>query len=128
MDRIHSTLGEKRRSLQGLASCESYRMDDADCALCGYGVAGFIARKAVDLLRAYGVRAGLLRPMTLEPFAALGDKARGLEKLVVVEMSHGQFGSLVERAVQGVPLRRFETYGGKVPDVDELVAFVRREV
>lgn len=50
------------------ARAEEYMLDDAEVVLTAYGISGRIARSAVDVLRRQGVRAGLLRPITVHPF------------------------------------------------------------
>ncbi len=47
---------------------EQYMLDDAEVVLTAYGISGRIARSAVDVLRREGVKAGLLRPVTVHPF------------------------------------------------------------
>ena len=50
------------------AQAEEYFLDDAEIVLTAYGICGRIARSAVTLLRREGIKAGLIRPMTLSPF------------------------------------------------------------
>jgi len=50
------------------AKAEMYLTDDAEIILTGYGISGRIARSAVDKLREEGIKAGLIRPITLVPF------------------------------------------------------------
>ena len=47
---------------------EEYRTEDAEVILTAYGICGRIARSAVNQLRAQGIRAGLIRPITVYPF------------------------------------------------------------
>lgn len=47
---------------------EPYRLEDADVALVLMGSAAGVAKEAVDVLRARGVRAGLLRVRVFRPF------------------------------------------------------------
>ena len=50
------------------AMVEEYRTEDAEVILTAYGICGRIARSAVNQLRAQGIRAGLIRPITVYPF------------------------------------------------------------
>lgn len=52
------------------AMAEEYRLEDAEIVLTAYGISGRIAKSAVNLLRAEGIRAGLIRPITVFPFPA----------------------------------------------------------
>ncbi len=47
---------------------EEYMLDDAEIVLTAYGISGRIAKVAVKDLRAEGIKAGLIRPITLNPF------------------------------------------------------------
>ena len=53
------------------AMVEEYRLEDAEIVLTAYGISGRIAKSAVNLLRAEGIRAGLIRPITVFPFPAV---------------------------------------------------------
>jgi 2-oxoisovalerate ferredoxin oxidoreductase alpha subunit len=85
-------LQNKYESWKVEARAESYRTDDADIVLTGYGSSARIARSAVDLLRAEGIKAGLFRPVTLAPFPTVQlNEAVGDRNVLVVEMSNGQY-------------------------------------
>lgn len=47
---------------------EEYQIDDAEVILTAYGISARICKSAVNLLRADGVRAGMIRPITVHPF------------------------------------------------------------
>ena len=47
---------------------EEYRLDDAQVVLTAYGISARICKSAVDRLRSQGVKAGLIRPITVHPF------------------------------------------------------------
>jgi len=85
-------LQEKYAVMGREAQHESYLCDDAEVVLLGYGISSRIARTAADALRAMGVKAGLFRPITLNPFPsdALCQTIAG-RKALVVELSSGQF-------------------------------------
>lgn len=50
------------------AQAECYKVEDAEVLLTAYGISGRIAASAVDLLREQGIKAGLIRPITVSPF------------------------------------------------------------
>ena len=60
--------------------------------------------RALELLRAQGVKAGLFRPITLWPFPeqALQRVASRARAVLVPEMNHGQMILEVERIVDGI--------------------------
>jgi 2-oxoglutarate ferredoxin oxidoreductase subunit alpha len=105
------------------------RLEDADLIVVAYGTAARVARTAIGRVREAGIRAGLLRPVTLWPFpagelAALADTARGF---LVVELSAGQMVEDVRLAVEGRRPVLFEgRMGGMVPTPGEVVDAIGR--
>lgn len=119
-------LEKKIQVVQSMVPLESYQMEDATLAFVAYGISGRTARAAVDLLRARGVKAGLVRPKLLWPVqdelieAAL---ARA-DVVVVAEMNRGQWVREVERIVDKTTLvLSFGKAGGATITTDELVSF-----
>jgi 2-oxoglutarate ferredoxin oxidoreductase subunit alpha len=47
---------------------EEYMVEDAEYVLTAYGTSGRICKSAVDILRKQGVKVGLIRPITINPF------------------------------------------------------------
>lgn len=104
---------------------EPYRADDADVLLVGYGIVSRVLRTVVDMARAEGIRAGLLRPITLWPLPskALAEAAKHVQSMLVVELSTGQMVDDVRLAVNGkVPVEFYGRVGGCVPSVEEVHA------
>ena len=108
---------------------ESYLTEDAEVVITAYGTVARIAKSAVDLLRARGVKAGLFRPITLYPFpkdalSALADQA-GVKEFVAVELSMGQYVEDVRLVVEGRrPVSFFNRTGGNVMSPEDIVDFV----
>ena len=48
--------------------CESYLAEDADILLAAFGSCSRMAKSAVEMARSRGIKAGLVRPITLWPF------------------------------------------------------------
>jgi pyruvate/2-oxoacid:ferredoxin oxidoreductase alpha subunit len=104
---------------------ETYRTDDAEILVVGYGIVSRVLRSAVDEARARGVRAGLFRPITLWPFPshALVETAARCKTVLTVELSTGQMVEDVRLAVNGkVPVELYSRIGGNVPSVEEVHA------
>jgi 2-oxoisovalerate ferredoxin oxidoreductase alpha subunit len=91
LEGINRDLQRKYAAMQCEAAAEEYRTEDAEVVFLAYGTSSRIARTAVDQLRADGVRAGLFRPRTLFPFPRAALCRLVDRKLIVVEMSCGQF-------------------------------------
>lgn len=109
---------------------ESYMMDDADICIAAYGSTARIAKNAISKARKeYGIKAGLLRPITLWPFPyeAFSGAADKCKAFLSVEMSTGQMVEDVKLGVNGKrPVRFAGTVGGVAPTpnmiIDELKA------
>lgn len=103
---------------------ENYRTEDAEIVFVGYGIVARILKSVVEILRARGVAAGLLRPITLFPFPSLElRRLAGLaQQFFVVEMSTGQMVEDVRLAVEGRrPVEFFGRCGGNIPTAEEIV-------
>lgn len=103
---------------------EKYRTDDAEIVTIGYGIVSRILKTAVDKARLLGIKAGLLRPITLWPFpsAQLDAMTAWSECFLTVELSNGQLVEDVRLAVNGQrPVRLYSRFGGMVPTTDELL-------
>jgi 2-oxoglutarate ferredoxin oxidoreductase subunit alpha len=81
------TLGLKEIQL-----CERVMVDDADVVIVAYGCVARAAKQALTELRERGVKAGLLRLITLWPFPrrALEPLSKKVKKFIVPEMNMGQ--------------------------------------
>ncbi len=106
---------------------ECYRTEDADVVLVGYGISGRLARSAVDQLRKEGIRAGLLRPITLFPFPVNMLRELKASRLIAVEMSCGQMIEDVRLAINcDRPVHLINRMGGNVPGIGEIVEKTKR--
>ena len=102
---------------------EEYCTDDAEILLVGFGIVSRVLRSAVESLRKEGVRAGLLRPITLWPYPSneLAEVASRVQKVLVVELSNGQMLEDVKLSLSGkVPVEFYGRVGGNVPTVEEI--------
>jgi pyruvate/2-oxoacid:ferredoxin oxidoreductase alpha subunit len=103
---------------------------DAEILLVGYGIVSRVLRRAVALARSKGIRAGLLRPITLWPFPAqrIHDLARSVERILVVELSTGQMVEDVRLAAESqCPVSFFGRQGGMVPSAEDIVEQIVKE-
>ncbi len=112
---------------------ESYATEDADLVIVAFGLAGRIARTAVEALRARGRKVGLLRPISLFPFPVDGFRplAKRLRRYLVVEMNAGQMIEDVKRTLFDLgcldPVSFYGRQGGVIPTPDEIAEVVVRE-
>lgn len=108
---------------------EEYLTDDADIILVAYGASARVARSAVDAARAEGIKAGLIRPITLWPYP-VNCIAKNTERpgsFLCVEMSMGQMVEDVRLAVNGrKPVHFFGRAGGIIPTPAEVLDEIKK--
>ena len=108
---------------------ETYMTDDAEILVAAYGAAARIAKSAVNAARKEGIKAGLVRPVTLWPYPdkAIKDAAKNAKKILVTEMSMGQMVDDVKLAVEcRVPVHFYGRTGGVVPTPAEILGEIRK--
>ena len=104
---------------------EEYLTDDAEIVVVAYGASSRVSRSAVNKAREEGIKAGLIRPITLWPFPddAIGRAAdsKKTRKFLTVEMSMGQMVEDVRLAVNGrKPVEFYGRTGGVIPTPKEV--------
>jgi pyruvate/2-oxoacid:ferredoxin oxidoreductase alpha subunit len=110
---------------------ESFMLDDAKHVVIGFGIVSRVLKTAVEKLRAEGVPCGMLRPITLFPFPIDGISALtgSAQNILVVEMNNGQMLEDVRLAVEGrIPVHFYNRMGGVVPNTDEIVEQVKKQL
>ncbi len=102
---------------------EEYLVDDADIVIVAYGASSRVSRSAVDMARKNGIKAGLIRPITLWPYPVdtIKKAASTAKVFLSVEMSMGQMVDDVRLAVNGkVPVEFYGRTGGIIPTPKEV--------
>ena len=133
MQRANEDAAALYRSWEKDAQAEEYRLDDAQVVIAAYGISARIAKSAVDLLRAQGIKVGLIRPITVHPFpyAAFDriDYARA-KAVLNVEMSiPAQFVEDVAVGVKGrCPIQACLCSGGNIISREAVVTAVKHLV
>jgi 2-oxoglutarate ferredoxin oxidoreductase subunit alpha len=110
---------------------ELINCDDAEYIIVAYGSSSRLSMKAMDILRAKGIKVGILRLITLFPFptkiiAELTERVKGF---LAVEMSAGQMVEDVRLAVQfKKPVEHFGRLGGVIPSPEEIVEALEQKI
>lgn len=133
MERHNLHLQEKyRQAEENEVRFEEFQCDDADYVLVAYGSSARISQKSIQLLRMKGIKAGLLRPITLWPFPSKRIQelvAQGIKGFLSVEMSAGQMVEDVMLAVNGkVKVAHFGRFGGIVHSPEEVVEALEQKI
>ncbi|MCL1849138.1 MAG: 3-methyl-2-oxobutanoate dehydrogenase subunit beta, partial [Clostridiales bacterium] len=95
----------------------------AEILLVSYGAASRIVKSAILKARAEGIKAGLIRPITLFPYpdATIEKYTAQAKTFLCVEMSMGQMVEDVRLAVNGrKPVEFFGRTGGVLPTPEEV--------
>ena len=102
---------------------EMYKTEDADLVFVAYGTTSRIVKNTVEALREQGIKAGLIRPITLWPFPNKAfNEIPAAKNLLVVEMSTGQMIDDVKIANEGrLPIDFFGRTGGMIPTPVEIM-------
>lgn len=105
---------------------EEFMMDDAEIVFAAYGISARISKAVIRELRAKGVKAGMIRPITLSPFPY--DTFKNLDfsrvkGIIDVEMSiPAQMRWDIDYAVQGrVPVKEVLRSGGQLLTNDQVL-------
>lgn len=103
---------------------EEYLCDEAEIIFVSYGITSRIVKSVVKAIRKQGVKAGLLRPITLWPFpkSVIENYSSKVKAFFVVEMSAGQMVEDVKLAVNGKrEVFFYGRTGGSVPTKEEIL-------
>jgi 2-oxoglutarate ferredoxin oxidoreductase subunit alpha len=94
---------------------KEYFLEDAEFVVIGFGTSGRVALSAVRAARAQGIKVGLFRPVSLNPFPyAMVDELAGKARaFLVVEMNTGQMLEDIRLATRGrIPIEFYARLGG----------------
>ena len=110
---------------------EKILCDDAEYLIVAYGSSARISQKAVELARKKGIKAGLLRPITLFPFPkqALFELADQVKGILSVELNAGQMVEDVKLSVEHkVPVEHFGRTGGIIHTPEEVLEALEQKI
>lgn len=113
---------------QNEAMYEEYLMDDAEICVVAFGIAARVSKSAVDEARSQGIKAGLIRPVTLWPFpAAPFEKAvTHADRFISVELSMGQMIEDVKLATKcQKPVSLCNRVGGMIPSTEQVLEAIK---
>lgn len=98
--RLHEKI---ERAGEEIIHTEEYFMDDAEFAVVSFGGSARTAYEAVAAARKKGKKVGMLRLMTIWPFAdkKIAELAAKVKGIIVAELNYGQVVHEVSRAVNG---------------------------
>jgi len=116
-----------RRNRDRIIKVDHTSLDDAEVAVVAYGIAARAALSAVKKARTAGIRAGLLRLVTLWPFPdeQVSQVAKRVKAIVVPEMNCGQITREVERSAKATPVTFLSKLGEEPHKPEEILNAIR---
>ena len=120
---VHKLFAKYKNAEKELLRVESSGLDDADIVIVAYGIVARIAKEAIEILADQGIKAGLIRPISLWPFPyeefnKISDKTK---VVISAELSMGQLLQDVNLGVNGrFPVELISRTGGMVPSSLEI--------
>lgn len=113
---------------QNEAMYEEYLMDDAEICVVAFGIAARVSKSAVDEARSQGIKAGLIRPITLWPFpdAPFEKAVTHADRFISVELSMGQMIEDVKLATKcQKPVSLCNRVGGMIPSTEQVLEAIK---
>ncbi len=129
LEAVNQRLQEKFAAItKKEARAEEYLVENADIIVVAFGIVARIAKEAVKVAHAQGIRAGLVRPVTLWPFPEkiLAAAAARAKAVLTVEMNAGQMIEDVRLAVGNERVHFYGRMGGMVPTSKAILEQIRK--
>ena len=111
------------------ARAEEYRMEDAEICVAAFGIASRVSRNAVDAAREMGIKAGLIRPITLWPFPkeTFKKSLSTVKRYISVELNMGQMIEDVRLATEcRRPVTLCNRAGGMIPTPEQVLEAIKK--
>ena len=107
---------------------EKFMTEDADIVIVAFGIAARVSKNAIVEARKMGIKAGLIRPITLWPFPkdALLKASKTAKAFISVELNMGQMIEDVKLAINcSKPVYFVGRTGGMIPSPEEVLAKIK---
>jgi len=115
---VHKLFDKFEKAEKELVRVETSGVEDAEIVVVAFGTMARIAKEAIEMLAEQGVKAGLIRPISLWPFPydifkSITDKTK---VVISAELSMGQMIQDVKLGIgDRFPLRLINRTGGMIP-------------
>ena len=127
--RIYHLFEKYKQIAENETDWEELNTEDADILLVAFGSMTRNIKAAMNELRKDGIKAGILRPITLSPFPTqrINEISKQVNNVIVVEMNMGQMVNDVKIAVEGnAKVDLINRPVGQWLSVEEITAGVRK--
>jgi 2-oxoglutarate ferredoxin oxidoreductase subunit alpha len=108
---------------------EMQNLDDAELIIIAFGTPARVAKTAISLARAEGLKVGLIRPITLFPFPfrEIYEHSGRAKNVLVVEMNTGQMVRDVRIAAhKDATIHFYGRPGGGFPFPDDVLDEIKK--
>lgn len=124
---IYRLLAKIRNNIDDIILTEGYFLEDADYVIVSYGVSARTSYTAVDMARSMGIKAGLLRLITVWPFPEniIRNLSKRVKGFVTVEINMGQISREVERCAGLVPAFGVGHPGGAIIPPEDVIKMLK---
>ncbi|MBQ0006440.1 MAG: 3-methyl-2-oxobutanoate dehydrogenase subunit VorB [Alistipes sp.] len=106
---------------------EEFMMDDAEICIVAFGISARVSRNAVLAAREKGIKAGLIRPISLYPFPKdiLRKHASHIDRFISVELNMGQMIDDIRLSIDcSRPVSLCNRVGGVIVTPEEVLAAI----
>lgn len=126
MDRL---LGKIENNRDAIESYEEYKTEDADILFVAIGLVARTVKDAVDQVRTQGIKAGLLRPITVWPFPdrRVAELCKNKKRIITCEMNEGQLYHIVRELSGSTAVEKITQSTGQIITADKVVAAIKGE-
>ena len=126
-DDITRLMGKIENNIADIESYEEYMTEDADILFIAIGLVARSVKDAIQQLRKMGIKAGLLRPITLWPFPEkrLAALSKTVQKVVTCEMNEGQLYFIARAFAGNTPVEKITQSNGKIISAETIVAAIK---
>ncbi len=127
---VRRLLDKIQKNKHDIIKYEEIETDDADILIVSYGITARSSLKAVQILRKEGIKAGLLRLITVWPFPyeKIEELSRKVSKIVVAEINSGQVRGEVLKAIKSdLPVIGVHKLGGDLITPYEIIKKIKEE-
>ena len=128
IDRMHKKI---EIAADEIIEVEEHFMDDAEYAVVSFGGTSRTAYEAVRNARERGIKIGMLRLITIWPFAdkAIAELAKRVKAILVTELNYGQIVHEVRRAANGqCPVELCAKYNMQIFEPEEIEESINKMV
>lgn len=128
-DSIHRLHEKIMRVQDEITHCDAFFMEDAEYAVVAYGGTARTAYAAVEAARKKGIKVGMVRLMTIWPFAdkVIKEVAAKVKAILVPELNYGQLVHEVERAANGMAqVKLLAKYNTEIFTPDEITSAIEK--